>query len=191
MLDRNNCAKPEGRMHFRGIRSSKFKHVYGAPAKRLDCYENVKITRNAGDANFCAVNPKFLAVVVEVGGGGSFLVLPLDQKGRITHAVSKVRMNVNIWRRSWSSLDELCRVSCQVSTNNSHRDNNNTEKLWSNLLMHGNVGIVSSFCNHFLYFHLLKIKGCCLLHYFPFPSRRKSRKLTREIIQVWNGWSVL
>ena len=98
MLDRNNCAKPEGRLHFRGIRSSKFKHVYGAPAKRLDCYENVKITRNAGDANFCAVNPKFLAVVVEVGGGGSFLVLPLDQKGRITHAVSKVRMNnVNIW----------------------------------------------------------------------------------------------
>ena len=87
-------------MHFRGIRSSKFKHVYGAPAKRLDCYENVKITRNAGDANFCAVNPKFLAVVVEVGGGGSFLVLPLDQKVRITHAVSKVRMNVNIWRRS-------------------------------------------------------------------------------------------
>ena len=77
-------------MHFRGIRSSKFKHVYGAPAKKSKCYENVKITRNALDANFCAVNPKFVAVVVEVGGGGSFLVLPLDQTGRLSHAVSKV-----------------------------------------------------------------------------------------------------
>ena len=92
MLDTSVCQKPEGgRMHFRGIRSSKFKHVYGAPAKKSKCYDNIKITRNAGDASFCAVNPKFLAVVVEVGGGGSFLVLPLDQTGRIPHAASKVR----------------------------------------------------------------------------------------------------
>ena len=78
-------------MHFRGIRSSKFKHVYGVPAKISKRYDNIKITRNAGDACFCAVNPKFLAVVVEVGGGGSFLVLPLDQSGRVPHAASKVR----------------------------------------------------------------------------------------------------
>ena len=92
MLDTSVCQKPEGgRMHFRGIRSSKFKHVYGAPANKSKCYDNIKITRNAGDASFCAVNPKFLAVVVEVGGGGSFLVLPLDQTGRIPHAASKVR----------------------------------------------------------------------------------------------------
>ena len=91
MLDTSGCQKPEGgRMHFKGIRSSKFKHVYGLPAKKPHCYDNLKITRNAGDVSFCAVNPKFLAVVVEVGGGGSFLVLPLDEKGRIPHAVSKV-----------------------------------------------------------------------------------------------------
>ncbi len=91
MLDTSVCARPEGgRMHFRGIRSSKFKHVYGAPAKKNKCYEGIKITRNAGDACFCAVNPKFLAVVVEVGGGGSFLVLPLDQVGRVSHSLSKV-----------------------------------------------------------------------------------------------------
>ena len=35
--------------------------------------------RSAHDSSFCAVNPKFLAVVVEVGGGGSFLVVPLDR----------------------------------------------------------------------------------------------------------------
>ena len=69
-----------GKKSFCGIRSSKFKHVYGAPAKKTKCYDNIKITRNAGDSSFCAVNPKFLAVVVEVGGGGSFVVLPLGME---------------------------------------------------------------------------------------------------------------
>jgi coronin-2 len=70
--------------------SSKFRHVYGLPAKRQGCFENVKITRNAHDSSFCAANPKFLAVVVEVGGGGSFIVIPLDKAGRIDHTASKV-----------------------------------------------------------------------------------------------------
>ena len=69
-----------GKKSFCGIRSSKFKHVYGTPAKKNKCYDNIKITRNAGDSSFCAVNPKFLAVVVEVGGGGSFVVLPLGME---------------------------------------------------------------------------------------------------------------
>ena len=77
-------------MTFRGVRSSKFRHVYGAPAKRQKCYENLKITRNTHDSNFCTVNPKFLAVVIEVGGGGSFIVLPLDVTGRVGQHVSKV-----------------------------------------------------------------------------------------------------
>lgn len=63
---------------FRGVRSSKFRHVYGVPAKREKCYDNIKITKNAHDSQFCAVNPKFLAIVTEVAGGGAFLVLPLD-----------------------------------------------------------------------------------------------------------------
>ena len=36
------------------------------------------------------MNPKFLAVVVEVGGGGSFLVLPLSRTGRVEYNVWKV-----------------------------------------------------------------------------------------------------
>lgn len=66
-------------MWFRGVRSSKFRHVYGSPAKRERCYDNVKITKNAHDSHFCAVNPKFVAVVTEVAGGGAFLVLPINQ----------------------------------------------------------------------------------------------------------------
>jgi coronin-2 len=69
---------------------SNFRHVYGSPAKKQKCYENVRITRNAHDSDFCAANPKFLAVVVEVGGGGSFVVLPIEKMGRLDHAASKV-----------------------------------------------------------------------------------------------------
>ena len=85
MLDRSECKKPAARASFRGVRCSKFRHVYGVPAKKDKCYDNIKITRNAHDSTFCAVNPKFLAVVVEVGGGGSFMVVPLDRPGRVDH----------------------------------------------------------------------------------------------------------
>ena len=44
----------------------------------------------AQDGNYCAMNPKFIAVVVEVGGGGSFDVLPLSAHGRVGYNVWKV-----------------------------------------------------------------------------------------------------
>lgn len=70
-------------MSFRIVRNSKFRHVYGQPLKREQCYDNIRITKNSWDSNFCAVNPKFLAIVIEGAGGGAFLVLPLKQTGRI------------------------------------------------------------------------------------------------------------
>ncbi|XP_018908014.2 coronin-2B isoform X1 [Bemisia tabaci] len=75
---------------FRGVRSSKFRHVYGLPVKREKCYDNVPITRNAHDSNFCAVNPKFVAIVTEVAGGGAFLVLPIEKTGRLDFNCGKV-----------------------------------------------------------------------------------------------------
>lgn len=75
---------------FRGVRSSKFRHVFGLPAKREKCYDNIKITKNAHDSHFCAVNPKFVAVVTEVAGGGAFLVLPIDKTGRLDFNTSRV-----------------------------------------------------------------------------------------------------
>lgn len=89
-LQYKQCQKPDQRMNFRGIRASKFRHVYGAPAKKDRWFENVRISRNAHDSNYCAVNPKFVAVVVEVGGGGSFIVLQVDKTGRVDHNVNKV-----------------------------------------------------------------------------------------------------
>ena len=64
---------------FRGVRNSKFRHVYGQPVKRESCFDNVNITKNAHDSQFCAVNPKFIAIVTEVAGGGAFIVLPIEK----------------------------------------------------------------------------------------------------------------
>ena len=61
------------------VRISKFRHVFGSPYREQDCYKNISITRNAHDGSFCAVNSKFLAIVTETSGGGSFLVLLLSE----------------------------------------------------------------------------------------------------------------
>ena len=63
-------------MSFRVVRQSKFRHVFGANLKREQCYDNIRISKASWDSLFCCVNPKFIACIVESGGGGAFLVLP-------------------------------------------------------------------------------------------------------------------
>lgn len=70
-------------MSFRGVRQSKFRHVFGQPLKRDQCYDNIRITKSAWDSTFCSVNPKYVAIITEAAGGGAFLVLPLDKTGRV------------------------------------------------------------------------------------------------------------
>lgn len=62
-------------------RSSKFRNVYGKVANREHCFDGIPITKNVHDNHFCAVNARFLAIVTESAGGGSFLVIPLEQVG--------------------------------------------------------------------------------------------------------------
>ncbi|CAH1975620.1 unnamed protein product [Acanthoscelides obtectus] len=69
-------------MSFRVVRSSKFRHVYGQALKREQCYDNIRVSKSSWDSTFCAVNPKFLAIIVESAGGGAFIVLPLNKLER-------------------------------------------------------------------------------------------------------------
>uniref|UniRef100_A0A804HLC9 Coronin 6 n=1 Tax=Homo sapiens TaxID=9606 RepID=A0A804HLC9_HUMAN len=74
-------------MSRRVVRQSKFRHVFGQAAKADQAYEDIRVSKVTWDSSFCAVNPKFLAIIVEAGGGGAFIVLPLA-KGewiRTTH----------------------------------------------------------------------------------------------------------
>jgi len=60
----------------RVVRASKFRHVFGQPFKKEQCYDELKVTRTAWDSNYVAANPLFFAVLWEAGGGGSFAVYP-------------------------------------------------------------------------------------------------------------------
>ncbi|KAL7991917.1 hypothetical protein Chor_016173 [Crotalus horridus] len=71
-------------MSFRKVvRQSKFRHVFGQPVKNDQCYDDIRVSRVTWDSTFCAVNLKFVAVIVEASGGGAFMVLPLQKTGRI------------------------------------------------------------------------------------------------------------
>lgn len=91
------------------IRSSKFRHVYGSPFRKEQSYENLRITRNAHDSSFCAVNPKNLAVVTESAGGGAFVVLPVERVGvqglKFDFAFCMLALMLGTLRSSAYSLD--------------------------------------------------------------------------------------
>lgn len=78
MPDRGPGRSPA--MSFRKVvRQSKFRHVFGQPVKTDQCYDDIRVSRVTWDSTFCAVNPSFVAIIVEASGGGAFLVLPLHK----------------------------------------------------------------------------------------------------------------
>uniref|UniRef100_UPI00398EA0C5 coronin-1C-like n=1 Tax=Pristiophorus japonicus TaxID=55135 RepID=UPI00398EA0C5 len=72
------------------VRESKFRHVFGQAVKSDQCYDDIRVSRVTWDSSFCAVNPLFLAIIVEASGGGAFLVLPLVKTGRVEKAYPTV-----------------------------------------------------------------------------------------------------
>nr|BAD74160.1 coronin [Physarum polycephalum] len=65
------------------VRSSKYRHVYGTPAKPEECYQDLRVTRSAWDANFIKANTKYFALAWE-GGGGPIAVLKHEDIGKIS-----------------------------------------------------------------------------------------------------------
>ncbi|SPN98515.1 probable coronin [Cephalotrichum gorgonifer] len=78
-------------MAHRFVRSSKYRHVFGKPTRKEFCYDNLHISRNAWDTNLVKVNPKFLSVNWEAGGGGSFAVIPLEETGKLPEQIPLFR----------------------------------------------------------------------------------------------------
>ncbi|ORX53182.1 DUF1900-domain-containing protein [Hesseltinella vesiculosa] len=65
------------------VRPSKYRHVFGTCAKRDSCYDNLRVSSNAWDTNMIDVNPLFLSVNWQIGGGGAFAVIPLSTVGKL------------------------------------------------------------------------------------------------------------
>ncbi|KAH7408815.1 hypothetical protein DE146DRAFT_647250 [Phaeosphaeria sp. MPI-PUGE-AT-0046c] len=66
----------------RFVRASKYRHVFGQGAKKEQCYDNLRISKNAWDTNLIKANPEYIAVNWESSGGGAFAVIPLSERGR-------------------------------------------------------------------------------------------------------------
>ena len=87
-------------MSFRVVRSSKFRHIYGNALKREQCYDNIRVSKSSWDSPFCAVNPKFIAIIVESAGGGAFIVLPHNKVCDTNKTKKKII----------GELNELCNI---------------------------------------------------------------------------------
>jgi len=61
----------------RFVRPSKYRHVFGQPAKKEHCLDNVKISGSAWDTNVVAVSASYVSVNWNASGGGAFAILPL------------------------------------------------------------------------------------------------------------------
>uniref|UniRef100_A0A3P9LKM5 Coronin n=1 Tax=Oryzias latipes TaxID=8090 RepID=A0A3P9LKM5_ORYLA len=98
-------------------RSSKFRNVYGKVANREHCFDGIPITKNVHDNHFCAVNSKFLAVVTESAGGGSFIVVPISQYGRLdSHQPKVCGHQGNVLDIKWNPFFENIIASCSEDT---------------------------------------------------------------------------
>ncbi|KNZ74954.1 Coronin-like protein crn1 [Termitomyces sp. J132] len=61
----------------RFVRASKYRHVFGHPAKKEYGYENIKVTNSAWDTNFISASGQYISVNWNASGGGAFAILPL------------------------------------------------------------------------------------------------------------------
>jgi coronin-1B/1C/6 len=61
----------------RFVRASKYRHVFGQPAKKEYTIDNVKVTNSAWDTNVIAASGKYISVNWNASGGGAFAILPL------------------------------------------------------------------------------------------------------------------
>ncbi|BCR89326.1 coronin [Aspergillus chevalieri] len=78
-------------MSGRFVRSSKYRHVFGRPTKKEQCYDNLRVSANAFDTNLVKVNPRYLSVNWEAGGGGAFAVIPLHERGKLPERIPLFR----------------------------------------------------------------------------------------------------
>jgi len=67
----------------RVVRSSKFRHVFGTPAKKENSYDGIKPSRSAWDSNKVSASNKWIGVVWDASGGGAFAVLDVNNRGKL------------------------------------------------------------------------------------------------------------
>jgi coronin-1B/1C/6 len=72
-------------MSSRFVRSSKYRHVFGTPAKKELIFDGIKPSKSAWDSNKVTANTKYIGCIWDAGGGGAFCVL---NQNKLEHASS-------------------------------------------------------------------------------------------------------
>lgn len=65
------------------VRTSKYRHVFAAVPRKETTWDGVKLTKNAWDSNFVTVNPSWVAVSWQVGGGGAVGVINVNTVSKL------------------------------------------------------------------------------------------------------------
>ena len=63
------------------VRASKYRHVYCEAPKIQDTFQGIRVSQATGEQNYVKANSLFFATGIQ-GGGGPFVVLPLNKPGR-------------------------------------------------------------------------------------------------------------
>ncbi|KAF4548771.1 Hypothetical protein D9617_25g061010 [Elsinoe fawcettii] len=99
-------------MSGRFVRASKYRHVFGRSTKKEQCYDNLRITKNAWDTNLIKVNPKYIAVNWEASGGGAFAVVPVNERGKLPEQLPLFRGHTAaVLDTDWNPFDDQIIVS--------------------------------------------------------------------------------
>ncbi|KAI5299029.1 Coronin-like protein crn1, partial [Ascosphaera pollenicola] len=55
------------------------------------CYDNLRVSKNAWDTNLVKVNPKYISVNWDTSGGGAFAVIPVNETGKLPDRIPLFR----------------------------------------------------------------------------------------------------
>lgn len=94
------------------VRQSKFRHVFAQAWKTEHCIDDVRVSRVTWDTSLCAVNPKFIAVIIEAGGGGAFLVVPIGKVQPPLHYIQHHMQWIDMFKRPSSLLPKAICQQC-------------------------------------------------------------------------------
>ncbi|KAF2420309.1 coronin-6 [Tothia fuscella] len=91
----------------RFVRASKYRHVFGQSTKKEQCYDNLRISKNAWDTNLIKANPEYISVNWEASGGGAFAVIPVGERGRLPDRLPLFRGHTAaVLDTDWNPFDD-------------------------------------------------------------------------------------
>ena len=89
---------------------SKYRHIFGTPAKPEKCYTGLRIMNSAWDSNSMAASATLLAIPSQ-GGGGPVIITPHSRTGKQAENFSAAGHKGNVLDMAFSPFDE--RKGCQ------------------------------------------------------------------------------